>query len=102
VVIAKVGTQSDFFHCLSIDPGNTETVYLDGVQVVPGNSGVVHHVLIFVDAQAESAGWAGGVKQNCGGGSGISGGQLIGGWVPGGLPMEAPEGVAPSCRPGRG
>lgn len=94
VVIDKVGTQSDFFHCLSIDPANTETVYLDGVQVVPGNSGVVHHVLIFTDAQGESANWPGGVQENCGGGSGISGGQLIGGWVPGGLPMEAPEGVA--------
>ena len=94
VEIDKVGTQSDFFHCLSIDPANMETVYLDGVQVVPGNSGIVHHVLIFVDAQGESAGWAGGIKQNCGGGSGIGGGQLIGGWVPGGLPMEAPEGVA--------
>ena len=100
VEIGKVGNQFDFFHCLSIDPGNTETVYLDGLQVVPGNSEIVHHVLIFVDAQAESAGWAGGVKQNCGGGSGIGGGQLIGGWVPGGLPMEAPAGVATELPPG--
>lgn len=94
VNIDKAGSQFDFFHCLSIDPANMETVYLDGVQVVPGNPEIVHHVLIFVDAQGESANWAGGIKKNCGGGSGIGGGQLIGGWVPGGLPMEAPAGVA--------
>jgi hypothetical protein len=93
VTIEKVASQLDFFHCLSIDPGNTETVYLDGLQVVPGNREIVHHVLIYVDAEAQSAGWDNGVKTNCGGGSGIAGGQLIGGWVPGGMPMEAPADV---------
>lgn len=100
VVVDKVGNQLDFFHCLSIDPGNTETVYLDGVQVVPGNAGIVHHVLIYVDAQGESANWPGGVQQNCGGGAGIGGAQLIGGWVPGGLPMEAPTDVGTELPPG--
>lgn len=100
VQIDKVGSTYDFFHCLSIDPGNKDTVYLDGIQVVAGNPEIVHHVLIFVDADAQSAGWNGGVKQNCGGGSGISGGQLIGGWVPGGMPMEAPAGVGTELKPG--
>ncbi|MBL9106131.1 MAG: hypothetical protein JNL82_34735 [Myxococcales bacterium] len=100
VAIEKVGNTTDFFHCLSIDPGNTESVYLDGVQVVPGNPGIVHHVLIYVDAAGESASWAGGVKHNCGGGSGVGGGQLIGGWVPGGLPMESPADVGTELPPG--
>lgn len=94
VEVDKVGSTFDFFHCLSFDPGNDAPVYVDGMQVVAGNRKIVHHVLIFVDAGAESASWPGGVKKNCGGGSGIGGGQLIGGWVPGGLPIEAPAGVA--------
>lgn len=100
VSIAKSGAALDFFHCLSIDPGNADTVYLDGLQVVPGNAKVVHHVLIYVDAKGESAAWPGGIKQNCGGGSGIGGGQLIGGWVPGGLPIESPTDVGTELPPG--
>jgi len=87
------GKVRDYFHCLSIDPGNTETVYLDGLQVITGNRGVVHHVLIYVDAAGDSASWPGGVKEDCGGGAGIGAAQLIGGWVPGGLPIEPPADV---------
>lgn len=100
VAIAKSGPKSDFFHCLSIDPANTDTVYLDGLQVIPGNRKIVHHVLIFVDAQGASAGWAGGIKQDCGGGSGINGGQLIGAWVPGAMPIETPTDVGVELTPG--
>jgi len=91
----------DQFHCLSLDPGNTEDVFLTGLQVIPGNREVVHHVLVYVDSSAASASWQGGVKQNCGGGTGIAGpAQLIAGWVPGGLPMEPPEGVGISLPAG--
>jgi hypothetical protein len=99
--IPAAGTTRDYFHCLSIDPGNAETVYLDGLQVVAGNRGIVHHVLIYVDAEGASASWPGGVKKNCGGGAGISGAvQLIGGWVPGGLPIETPADVGSEVPPG--
>jgi hypothetical protein len=99
--LPKAGTVRDYFHCLSIDPGNAETVYLDGLQVIAGNRGIVHHVLIYVDAAGASASWPGGVKQNCGGGAGIAGNvQLIGGWVPGGLPIETPTDVGSEVPPG--
>lgn len=69
------------------------------MQVIAGNRGIVHHVLIYVDAAGASASWPGGVK-NCGGGAGIAGAvQLIGGWVPGGLPMEPPPTSAARSRP---
>ncbi|HEY8378707.1 MAG TPA: hypothetical protein VIK91_19580 [Nannocystis sp.] len=93
VTIDRVGSTLDFFHCLSFDPGNTSPVYIDAMQVLPGNPRIVHHVLIFVDPDAESAKWPGGIKPNCGGASGTSGAQLIGGWVPGAMPIIAPEGV---------
>ncbi len=84
----------DYFHCLSFDPGQTSDVYVDGLQVIPGNRELVHHVLMFVDESAESADWEGGVLEDCNGGSGVSGALLIGGWVPGGLPIETPAEVA--------
>ncbi len=93
VELAPTATQRDFFHCLSFDPGNTTDVYLDGLQVIPGNDAIVHHVLIFVDTEATSASWPDGISENCGGGSGVSSATLVGGWVPGSLPIETPEGV---------
>ena len=94
VTIEAQGNKRDFFHCLSIDPGNDETVYIDGLQVVQGNRAILHHVLVYIDSTAASASWAGGVEHDCGGGAGINGpAELIAGWVPGGLPMEAPAGV---------
>lgn len=94
VSVEKVSSTLDFFHCISLDPGNDVPVYVDGLQVVPGNRAIVHHVLIYVDATAASAGWPGGVSQNCGGGAGVAAPtQLVGGWVPGGLPMQPPPGV---------
>ncbi len=100
-VTIEAGNARDFFHCLSLDPGNADTVYLDGVQVIAGNRKIVHHVLIYADPTAASASWPGGIKQNCGGGAGINAEtQLIGGWVPGGMPMEAPANVATELPPG--
>lgn len=95
ITVDAVGTVRDFFHCISLDPANAETVFLDGVQVIAGNRKIVHHVLIYADPSGASASWPGGVKLDCGGGAGIAGPtQLIGGWVPGGMPMEAPTDVA--------
>jgi hypothetical protein len=98
--IPAAGTTRDYFHCLSIDPGNTETVYLDGMQVIAGNPSIVHHVLIYVDQNAASASWPGGVNKDCGGAAGGVPAQLIGAWVPGGLPIEPPDDVASELPPG--
>lgn len=93
VTVQPEGPQLDFFHCLSLDPGNAQDVYVDGVQVIPGNNAIVHHVLIYVDPNADSASWPGGVSSDCGGGAGVSSPTLVGGWVPGGLPMTTPDTV---------
>lgn len=100
VSLPAAGQVRDYFHCLSIDPGNADTVYLDGIQVLAGNRSIVHHVLIYVDTKADSAAWPGGVKENCGGGSGTSGAQLIAAWVPGGMPIEPPADVGTELPPG--
>lgn len=87
------GQTRDFFHCVSFDPGNDQDVYVDGLQVVPGNRSIVHHVVVYLDESATSAGWTDGVKQDCGGGAGIPNATMIAAWVPGGLPTETPAGV---------
>ncbi|MCH9685480.1 MAG: hypothetical protein K0V04_28865 [Deltaproteobacteria bacterium] len=93
VTIEREGDVLDQFHCLSFDPGTTEDVYLDGMQVVAGNSKVLHHILIFIDESADSASWPSGVLEDCGGGSGAEGATLVGAWLPGAFPIETPDDV---------
>lgn len=94
ITVEPQASQLDFFHCLSFDPGNDQDVFVDGVQVLPGNDAIVHHVLLYIDIEGESASWTNGQQMNCGGGAGGVGNvQLVGGWVPGTMPMEPPEGV---------
>jgi hypothetical protein len=93
LTIEATKTTRDFFHCMSFDPGNTEDVYVDAMQVTPGNTKVAHHVLIYVDATAESAQWPDGISEDCGGGAGISAPVLVGAWIPGSRPIETPDDV---------
>lgn len=101
LTVPAAGQVRDYFNCLSIDPGNASTVYLDGLQVIAGNRSIVHHVLIYVDTKGDSAKWPGGVKMDCGGGpGGVAGAQLVAGWVPGGMPIEPPPNVGTELLPG--
>jgi len=94
ITIQPEGSQLDFFHCISFDPGHTEDVFVDGMQVIPGNDKIVHHVLMYIDPNGDSAAWTDGQSADCGGGAGgISNPQLVGGWVPGAMPIETPEDV---------
>ncbi|MCA9652947.1 MAG: hypothetical protein H6712_25440 [Myxococcales bacterium] len=93
VTVDADGGVLDQFHCLSFDPGNTEEVYLDGMQVVQGNSKVLHHILIFIDESARSASWPQGVREDCGSGPGVAGAKLVGAWLPGAMPIETPTDV---------
>lgn len=93
VTVEPSGSTLDFFHCLSLDPGNAQDVFLDGMQVIAGNRRIVHHVLVYVDVNASSASWPGGVSTDCGGGAGVGDALLVSAWVPGGLPTETPDGV---------
>ena len=80
----------DQFLCFSLDPGLSEDAFLKAIQVVPGNDKIVHHVLIYVDEDGSSADQAGAQGYfPCSGGS--IGGDLVGAWAPGVLPMRMPE-----------
>jgi hypothetical protein len=75
----------DDIRCFPIDPGFTEDTWIGGVNVVPGDPRVVHHVLVFVDPNRDSiknAGDAG--SYPCFGGLKVTGvPTLLLGWAPG-------------------
>lgn len=85
----------DDYHCIVLDVEFPEPTYLSAHQVVPDPSGIVHHIIFYLvppsgvpamldqDAASEQPGY------DCFGSSG-HGGQPMGVWAPGGLPMRFP------------
>jgi mono/diheme cytochrome c family protein len=72
-----------------------DRVLLDAAQVSPGNAAIVHHVLVYTDAEGESAALAGEKGYyDCFGGPGLSSPGLLVAWAPGSTPIRAPERVA--------
>ncbi|MDP2305280.1 MAG: hypothetical protein Q8P18_04555 [Pseudomonadota bacterium] len=81
---------TDQFVCVSMDPALATDRWLTGLDVLPGNTEVVHHVVVFSDPAGTSAAW-GDDYTDC---FDISGGQALAVWVPGSPPLEYPEGSA--------
>ncbi len=90
------GVGTDDYRCFLLDPELEQDAWLTGTQVLPGNPGVVHHVILFQvppgqvkaaeakDAGDQDEGWT------CFGGTGLDGIQnlddaaWLGAWAPGG------------------
>src|SRR5262249_9589479 len=87
--------KNDQFRCFVLDPKLTADSDVNGVFVVPGNSTVVHHVLVFTDPTGASRAKAdASMSYECFGGSGIPDSDLLEAWAPGGLPLEYPPNVS--------
>jgi len=84
--------ESDDFQCFVLDPGHTEDVWLTGVQVLPGNTKVDHHALVYLDVYNESADLALGDQFPCFNAPDVSG-FLVATWTPGAAPMYTPDGA---------
>jgi hypothetical protein len=86
----------DSFICLSLDPELTEDVWMSEMQVVPGNTLIVHHALVYLDTTGESAEKGGDDGQyDCFGGIGLStAAPLIAAWTPGAVPFKMPPEAA--------
>jgi len=103
-----VPTQTpDDYHCFLLEwPASlTETTYLTGFGVDPGNAAIVHHVIAFQATAQQRATYealdAGdqGPGYRCFGGSGGPA-QTIGAWVPGSLGADFPAGTGIAIEPG--
>lgn len=93
---------TDQFRCFILDPQITKTTYMNGYFVVPGNTQIVHHALVFADANRESLALAepGTNQYDCFGGPGISAPSLMAAWAPGGTPQDFPSNVGQPITPG--
>ncbi len=81
-------------------------MYIQGIDVKPGNRKVVHHVIIFSDISKYSdklvAKCTDGQEgyESSGGGPGFFPDATLGGWVPGSTPRKAPPKLAFLLKPG--
>ncbi len=91
----------DEFRCFVLDPKLSQDSFVNGVFVVPGNSAVVHHVLVFTDPDRSSLALAdGSMSYDCFGGAGVDNADLLTAWTPGGVPMEYPSNIAAPVKAG--
>jgi hypothetical protein len=111
---APYGTGTDDYRCFLLDPGLRTGEFVTGVDVLPGNPDVVHHVILFQvppgdvpvaedkDASEAGQGWT------CFGGTGLEaelGGDLdtapwIGAWAPGGGESVLADDIGIPLEPG--
>ena len=87
--LVKSGTQDEFM-CFVLDPGNTETMWVSEVQLLPGNTAVDHHGLVYVDVEGVADDLATDGSFPCFGNPGVDG-YLLGTWTPGAAPTRVPE-----------
>ncbi len=76
----------DLYRCFRIAPGFKQDKYITGVEVLPGNRSIVHHVLVYADTtgiteQLDAA--DPGAGYTCFGGIGSNSAMMLAGWVPG-------------------
>ena len=98
-----VTATEDEYRCFVIPNGLSQTAYLRGLEAIPGNHEVVHHILIYedttghardLDDQTPEAGYV-----NFGG-PGVQGARLIGAWVPGSRTVLMPPFMGIKLTPG--
>lgn len=94
---------NDMYRCFVIPTGTTVQQFITGMEVVPGNESVVHHVIVFedttntplvLDAQDPSPGYL------SFGGTGSNASRMLGAWVPGSSPDFYPAGTGIPLSPG--
>ena len=88
----EIAGNDDQFYCFVVDPGVDSTTFLSALQVNPGNSRVVHHVLVYSTTSDEADTLAGDDGYyECFGGVGIDDSSLVAAWAPGAVPNRMPE-----------
>ena len=85
---------TDTYRCFSLDPGFDTAHYINASQMIPGDAQEVHHIILYLDQNGDSAkldGQDGQPGYTCFGGPGVSGfsgnsfnlSGFLGAWVPG-------------------
>jgi hypothetical protein len=93
---APTGVGTDDYRCFLLDPHLRKNMFLTGTSVQPGNSDVVHHVILFrvppdqvanaeqLDASTPGEGWTCFGNSGLGGSAQLDNAPWLGAWAPGG------------------
>lgn len=82
-----IGSNTDVYHNFELTSGLPQAMYANAIEILPGNSEAVHHVLVFQDSTNNP------IDPNSMGGTGSSASKLIYGYTPGSQPYFAPGGT---------
>lgn len=87
---------NDLYRCFVLEVENPVDRFITAMEVIPGNSSMVHHVLVFQDTTGQArllddADMGPGYTSF--GGIGVSSAKLIGAWVPGERAFHTPPGM---------
>lgn len=97
----EISGDQDVYRCFRVEVGNTEDVWITGLEVLPDNDLVVHHVLVWHDPDDQSASRVGpDGSYPCSGEPDVWPTELVAAWTPGGSPMRAPDGAGTLFHPG--
>ncbi len=84
------GSVDDDYRCFVVDPGINSDMFLTAYHLKPGDSRVVHHVILYsletLEAEQEALQLdanESGPGYTCFGGSGVGNSQFVAGWAPG-------------------
>lgn len=88
----------DVYRCFVLPTNLTDTRYVAAMEVHPGNSKIVHHVIAYLETQGgarklEAANTDGQPGYSSYGGIGAPASGALGGWAPGNMPRLLPDGV---------
>ena len=90
-------TNSDYYRTFVIPSGLAQDGWIDGIEIIPGNADIVHHVVISYDATGAGATLDAndpGEGFQSSGGSLVNGAKFLAAWAPGGGPLWVPFGFA--------
>jgi mono/diheme cytochrome c family protein len=96
---ASTATNADAYRTFVIPSNFTQNQFIDGIEIIPGNPEVVHHVLIYYDPTDDCLAYDAadpglGFETNGTGGGLPPQVKYLGAWVPGNSEMILPEGFA--------
>jgi hypothetical protein len=94
-VFTSTASTGDVYQCFVIPSGISTDKYITALEAIPGNRGIVHHVLVYADTTGichnRDVASPGPGYVNFGG-VGTDSAILLGVWVPGGAPLQYPSG----------
>lgn len=93
----SLATTHDYYRTFVLSPNYSVDQFIDGIEIIPGNSNIVHHVVIYYDPTDDCLALDGadglpGFTTNGTGGGIPNNAYFVGAWVPGKGPQFLPFG----------